>query len=243
VLYSNDRFVTRVAYTDATLTAHEPAAIDASSQSFVVFVGDDGYIYISRDGMVSYETSLAGTITASNLDGVMIAPSNKQVVYAWSSAADVILKTENAGDTWFQVALTTAAGILSLCVHPDDENLVLVGTADGQIFESQDGGETFTEQGNLPGMTTKANVNIVDIKTAGGGVWFLGASETAVTNRIYVNYEDGASGAWEYFNPIDGEAYSVGATAVIRAICATSPNSCVAVGGDSAAADLVALLA
>jgi len=136
----------------------------------------------------------------------------------------------------------TAGGILSLAVHPDDANLVLCGTDNGEIFESEDGGETWTQQAEAPGFTVKANANIVDIAPAGGGVWFMGVSETAVMNRVYVNYEDGASGAWEYYNPLDGEVYSTGTTAVIKAIAAVNPNRCVAVGGDNAAADMVALL-
>jgi len=243
VLYTRDLFATRTLVDPAGMVGHPPRAIDASSQSFVVVVGDNGYVFISRDGAATFETSLAGTVTASSLTGVEIAPSNRQVVYAYSSAGDVIIKTENAGDTWFQVALTgTAGGILALGVHPDDENMVLVGTGNGEIFESEDGGETWTQQAEAPGFTVKANANIVDIAPAGGGVWFMGVSETGVMNRVYVNYEDGASGAWEYYNPLDGEIYSTGTTAVIKAIAAVNPNRCVAVGGDNAAADMVALL-
>jgi len=243
VLYTRDRFVTRVAYTDAVLTAHPPAAIDASSQSFVVFVGAGGYIYLSRDGMATYEVSNAGTITALALDGVAIGPSNNQVVYVWTAADDVIIKTENAGETWYQVGLTgTAGGILSLAVHPDNSNLVLCGTDNGELFQSTDGGETWTEQGDLPGMTTKADVNIVDIKPGGGGVWFLAAVEAAVSSRVYINYADGADGVWEYYNPIDAEEYSVPVATPFIALAALSPNACVAVGG-GAAADVVALIA
>ena len=243
VLYTRDRFVTRVAYTDAVLTAHPPAAIDASSQSFVVFAGADGYIYLSRDGLATYEVSNAGTVSVLALDGVAIAPSNNQVVYVWSGADDEILKTENAGETWYQVALTgTAGGIFSLAVHPDNANLVLCGTDNGELFQSTDGGETWTEQGDLPGMTAKANVNIVDIKPGGGGVWFLAAVEAAVSSRVYINYEDGGDGVWEYYNPIDSEEYSVPVATPFVALAALSPNACVVVGG-GAAADVGALIA
>ena len=242
VLYSRDRFVTRVAY--ALSASHPPLAIDASSQTFIVFAGEDGYIYISRDGMVSYETSLAGTITILDLTGVKIAPSNHNVVYVWSSADDVILKTENAGDTWFQTTLTsTAGGILSLEVHPDDENMVIVGTDNGELFQSLDGCETWTQQGDLMGMTTKANANISSISAAPGGVWGLAVSEAGVYSRVYLNYEDGASGAWEYSNPISGFDYAVATALIVRAIAAVDVNRFVAVGGDNAAADLVALIA
>lgn len=242
VLYSRDRFTTRVAYTTAALTAHPPNAIAAASQSLIVVAGDDGYIYLSRDGLVTCPAVLEGGVTASNLTGVRIAPSNRQIIYVWSNAADVILKTENAGESWFQIATTGSGGtgIFSLEVHPDNANLVLAGTDAGELYESTDGGETWTEQAELLDLTVKANAHIVDLKAAGGGVWFAGVVEAAVMTRVYVNYEDGASGAWEYFNPLDGEDY--GTSEDLAAIAAVDPNRCIAVGGDGAAAAMAALL-
>jgi hypothetical protein len=241
VLYSRDRFTTRVAYTNANLTAHQPNAIDASSQSFVVIAGDDGYVYLSRDGLVT--CPLSGIVGVANLTGVKIAPSNSQVVYVWSNANNAIYKTENGGDTWFAATATGGGFTQSLAVHPDNENLVLAGTVDGQVYESRDGGQTWTEQTVIPGLTTKANATIFDIEPAGGGVWFMAMGETVVTtNRVYVNYEDGASGAWEYYNPLDGEVYSTNALDFIKALAAISPSRCVAGGGSIVPADMVALL-
>jgi hypothetical protein len=95
----------------------------------------------------------------------------------------------------------------------------------------------------IPGLTTKANATIFDIEPAGGGVWFMAMGETVVTtNRVYVNYEDGASGAWEYYNPLDGEVYSTNALDFIKALAAISPSRCVAGGGSIVPADMVALL-
>jgi photosystem II stability/assembly factor-like uncharacterized protein len=241
-LYSRDRFTTRVTITSTDMTANPPWCIDASSQNFAVIGGDNGYIFISRDGLATVETALAGTVTTEDITEIAIAPSNALVVYAASYADDVILKTENGGDTWFQVALTgTAHGIFSLCIHPDDANMVLVGTDDGEIFQTTDGGETWVEQAEVPGLVTPAATVIRDIDTVGCGVWFAAISDNAAVFRVYVNYEDGASGAWEYFNPLDGETYDL--TLEPLAVAAVSANRCVAVGGDNATADLVALLA
>jgi len=242
VLYSRDDFTTRVNYTTTDLTAHAPNDIDARSLSFVVVVGDDGYIYISRDGLATLETSSAGTVTSNNLIRVQIAPSNSQVVYAISNAADVIVKTENGGETWFQVAATGASGNLqSLRVHPDNEQMVLIGTDSGEIFQTTDGGETWTEQSDIPGLTTKATTVIQDISTKGGGVWFLAANDPGVVERVYINYEDGANGAWEYENSIDGTDYATAEPPI--AIAAAGPNRCAIVGGDGSAADMVGLIA
>ena len=242
VLHTNDLFTTRVNYDTVDIAANPPNDIDASSQSFVVVVGDTGYIYISRDGLSTIETSNAGTVTTQDLTRVKIAPSNSRVVYAWALAADAIVKTENGGETWFQVALTgTAGGIASLGVHKENSNMVLVGTDVGEVFQSTDGGETWTEQSEIPGLTTKATTVIEDIKPGGGGVWFLAANDPAVVEHVYVNYEDGANGAWEYFNPIDNEEYIMLENPKALAPC--GPNRCVVVGGDGAANDMVGLLA
>ena len=243
VLYSRDRFTTQVYVTPAWGPTNPPLCIDAASQNYAFIGAENGHVYVSRDGGVTWDESSGGEATAQNITGIRIAPSNRQIIYAWSSAADVIIKTENGGETWFQVGLTATGGTgpLSLDVHPDDANLVICGTDAGEVFESTDGGETWTEQGELAGTTTQANVTIVDIKAAGGGVWFLGANESGVnTSRVYVNYEDGANGAWEYYNPLDGEVYNT--TEDVVALAVAGPNRCVAVGGDGAAADMVALL-
>jgi len=246
VLYSRDRFATNVfidsvAYPD--FVTGPPNAIDAASQAFCVIAGGAGYIYLTRDGFGTLTTSLAGSIVTDDLTGIRIAPSNRQVVYAWSSAAaDVLLKTENGCDTWFQLPGTLSGdNITALAIHPDNAQLLLVGTDAGDIYQSEDGGETFTIQAALPGTIVPGAATITDLAAAGGGVWFAAVNETDEQNYVYVNYEDGASGAWEYYNPLDGHEYAT-ATPIL-ALGAVNPNRCVAVGGDGTAAALVALLA
>ena len=251
VIVSRDRFTTHVVANDTIFAAGPPNAIDASSQAFCVIVGDLGYIYISRDGLATLEIAVAGTVGAGvNLTGVRIAPSNRLVIYAWSNAADTIVKSENGGETWFALTVEDSAGnpiagtgITALGVHPDDENIVLVGTDAGEVWETLDGGESWAEQADIPGMVAKADAVVTDIETAGGGVWFMSVNEDSDGDqyaRVYVNYEDGANGAWNYYNPVDGTLYET--EPIIAALAVSDPNRCVAVGGDGAAAAMVALL-
>jgi hypothetical protein len=173
---------------------------------------------------------------------VRIAPSNRLIVYAWSSTAEVVVKSENGGETWFalDIPALAGAGITALGVHQDNANLVLIGTDAGEIWQSENGGEDWVEQMQIQGLTIKANATITDIETAGGGVWFASVNESAASNRVYINYEDGAGGAWEYYNPIDGTEYDT--TDPILAIAVSDPNRCVAVGGDGIDSAMVALL-
>jgi len=238
-LVSRDRFVTRTEVLSVDFVLNAPTAIDAGSQSFVVIVGENGYIYMSRDGMATIDTVSAGTLTTDNLHGVKIAPSNHQIVYAWSNDDDVIIKTENGGETWYQSGLTgTGGGIASLGVDVDDPHLLLAGTELGELFQSLDGGMTWEEQPPLPDVDP-ATTTITGIETPGAGVWFLSANDSAGDNLAFVNYEGGAPLAWEQFNPLDGQVYET--TEPILALAAVDPNRCVLVGGGVAA--LVALLA
>lgn len=244
VLYTRDRFTTYEHYQPTGMDTNGPNDIDAASQSLIVIAADNGYIYRSRDGLVTCPAVSEGTVVTDNLTGVEITPSNRQIIYVWSSADDVILKTENAGETWFQIATTgTTGGITAFKVHPDNPNLVLAGTDNGEIYQSTDGGETWTEQEDLPGLSSKADATINDIDTRFGGVWFAAVTQGGVGTtweRIYINYEDGATGAWEYYNPLDGETYVT--SEAVTALAAAGPNRCAAVGGNNSDAALVALL-
>jgi photosystem II stability/assembly factor-like uncharacterized protein len=222
---------------------HEPNCIDASTQTFVVIGANDGYIYLSRDGLTTAATVLNGTIgVGEHFTEIQIAPSNRQVVYAASVSDDFIVKTENGCETWFQLALTgSTGGITALAIHPDDANMVLVGTNLGEVYQTVDGGESWELQAELPDLLDPDDVTINDIKAAGCGVWFLALTESgrAAANRVYINHADGASGEWTYENPIDGTDYVLDEAPL--ALATAGANRCVVVGG--LVANMVGLIA
>jgi len=239
VIYSDDLGATQVGVTTVDLAAHGPNDVDMINQAFIVAVGDDGYVYGSYSAARNWETLDAGNITASNLTSVMIARDNPQVIYAASSAADVVIKSRNGGKSWYACATTGTAGtgITSLLVL--DRNHILVGTDAGELFQSSTGGESWTEQNEIPGLTTKANTEIVDIKACGCGDLGLVISDTVGdVNLFYRNVDGGADGRW--FLPEEMETMT--ATHNFTALTCCSSSHFVAVGGLTVTADAVMLL-
>lgn len=242
IIYSDDRGTTQVEVTTTAMTAHPPNQVDMLDQSFIVVVGDDGYIFTSYDAARTWFTADAGNATTSNLTRVMIAPSDPLTIYAVSSAADVTVKSENGARTW--AAMTAAGvggtGITALCVDPDNKNRVLIGTDAGEVFESLNGAVSWTEQDTLAGITaaTKANTTIADIVSCGCGVyWLITENSSDDVRKVYRNVDAGATGKW--FEP-DSEAVAAGKSLTGIACC--GPNAAVAVGGETVVSDVVVLL-
>jgi len=239
IIYSDDRGVTQVNIDQATYTdwgTHAPVALDAIDQTFIVMVGADGYVYGSFDAARTWETLSDGTATTGNLIGVKIARDNPHVIYAIDATTGVI-KSENSGETWF--AATAHGGGNALSLRVIDQSTVLIGTDAGEIFQTVDGAVTWVEQGDLPGLTTKADNNIEAITGCGCGILYLVASDTTANEqKVFRNVDGGASGRW--FEPEDYE--DPGASNVMTAVACCGPNHVIVTGGQAAATDAILLL-
>jgi len=234
VIYSDDLGTTQV---NVALT-QAPNDVDLINQAFVVVVADGGYVYGSYDAARTFEVLDAANATVSNLTSVMIARDNPQVIYAASNAADVIIKTENGGRTWAAVTATGMAGTGPTSLLVIDQNHVLVGSGAGEIWESSDGGTTWTEQADLPGMTVKVNITVEDIKACACGDLGLVVSETTgVETFFYRNVDGGASGRWD-----QPEQETATATYAFYALACCGSSHFIAVGGKTVTADEVLLL-
>ena len=238
VMYSDDLGTTQVHSANADMATYEPNCVDMLDQSFIVVGGDAGYIYASYDAARTWETLDAGNATTFAITDVMIARDNPLVIYAVSSADDVCIKTENGGRTWYAQATTgTGGGLLSLFVL--NQSHVLVGTDNGELYETTDGGDTWTEQTELPGLTTKASTNIVDIKGCGCGSLGLVTNNSDDNESFFFrNVDSGADGKW--FQPTEMETVASGYSYEEVACCGSSHF--VAVGGDTTVG-IIAMLA
>jgi photosystem II stability/assembly factor-like uncharacterized protein len=121
--------------------AHGPHALFSLDYFHTWLATSDGYIYFSDDAGVTWVAQEEGVATTENLFWVHFA--NASVGYA-GGAADDILKTVDGGFSWAAVTATGGGGdIISGFVL--DTQRAWVGTDDGDIFLTQDGGGTWTE--------------------------------------------------------------------------------------------------
>jgi photosystem II stability/assembly factor-like uncharacterized protein len=244
VLVSPDLGTTQIDIATTDMGSHAPASVDMMDQSFIVVGAADGYIYGSYDGgqdQNTWETLSDGGATALAITRIMIARDNPQVIYGVSNAGDVIIKSENGGRTWFAQQPTGGGNnITALCVV--NQNHVLVGTDAGEVYESVDGGDAWTEQTTLGVLTaaTKANTTIKDIVDNGCGELGLVTENTSDDEGWFLrNVDNGASGKW--FHPDECEDPASGKDYNGLACCGN--NHFVGAGGEAATDDFVALIA
>jgi photosystem II stability/assembly factor-like uncharacterized protein len=239
IIYSDDLGTNQVNVTTVDITANPPNKVDMINQAFIYVAGDSGYIYRSTDAARTWETIEEGDVTASNLTELMIARDNPQVIYAASNAADVVIKSENGGRTWYAVTATGTAGTGVFSMFVLDQSHVIVGTDAGEIFETTDGGTTWTEQVEIPGLTTKANTIIEDITGCNCGDLGLVVSNVADDETFfYRNVDGGANGKW--FQPAEMETAT--ATYLFYALTCCGTSHFVAAGGITGVADMIMLL-
>lgn len=241
VIYSDDGGASQV---EVQLTSggsgYGPRQIDMVDQTFVVVVGDGGYIWGSYDAARTWETLDAAEATTNQLNRVMIARDNPSVIYAVGNS-DTVAKTENGGGNWFTTAATGGGSNLS-ALWVIDQAKVLVGDVAGRLYETEDGGTTWAEQADLPGFTSaaiKGGTTIADVCGCGCGVLYLVTKRTNVNGirRVYRNVDGGAGGRW--FVPDEGGT----STYDLEAVTCCDSNRAVAVGGDGTGVGNIILLA
>jgi len=123
-------------------------AIDRSNPGTVYIVTDDVCLYKSTDygGTWVKKDSLH-----QNHTGLAVSRSNSNVVFAsaddFGSETYTIIKSTDGGDSWSDASagIDTSQFILSLAIHPSDENRVIAGTESG-FYHTTDGGNSWTGQ-------------------------------------------------------------------------------------------------
>lgn len=176
--------------------AHAPVQIDGIDQTFIVICGLGGYVYGSYGAGTTWETLDAGVATGQNLNRIMIARDNPEVIYAVGDN-NTIIKSTNGGENWFE--LTGPCGLYSLeditALWVATQNRVMVGTDAGEVFTTLDGGETWSQQNDLP--QAAADTTVTDIVACGCGIyWLTLQDDVAAQHIVYRNVDGGASGRW-----------------------------------------------
>lgn len=234
VIRSDDRGATLVDIAHTDWAANPMTQMDAIDQSFILGCGENGYIYASFDGARTWETLVGATgPTTENLSRIQISRNNPLVAWA-IGANNAVIKTENGGYSWFAVT-GPAAGVALLGLHVEATDAILILAADGILYQTEDGGDTWLAQGAMPGVTGTYAVG--DIVSPGADIYYLLLSDAANGDFVFRNVESGADGYWYQV------AQSDIITERINCIDTTDPNVAVIGGGTADTSSLVAVVA
>lgn len=233
ILRSKDGGATRVALAgNADMAGNPPTCIDGVNLAQLIIGGQNGYIYISYDQGSTWQTASAGVATVENINKVMISRDDPSVVYA-VGANNALIKSEDGGRHWF--ALTGPSptdNLTALDVYSPYD--VRVGNDDGELWETDDGGETWA-QSTQPVVTAGAVIR--DITHCGCRVSYMALADTTVVSfaadteqRLYRNVKEGTH--WE--TPNGGELAVPSAGLEPYAVaCSDSGNLALLVGGNN----------
>jgi len=184
----------------ADMATHAPYAGDMLSPDKIVIVGADGYVWLSTDYGETWETEDSGGATIEDLTKVMICRQNDAVIYA-IGANNALIKSQNGGYTWFALTGPSAGDALT-ALEITNENDLLIGNDDGELWESSDGGVTWTQQAELPDLPTTASLNAISCCSCGpvdkAGVCYAIIEDTGLTTAHVVYRNAGyGSAQWE----------------------------------------------
>ena len=124
------------------LGANDSGASWALDFKHIWLVLTGGYIVFSSNGGATWTVQQDGTgVTSEDFNAVHFADFDHGYAVADTG---VVVKTDDGGETWEAVtAIDSTPDVLSVWTF--DEDNVMVGDADGQIWRSWDAGTTWTE--------------------------------------------------------------------------------------------------
>ena len=199
--------------------------------TYAFIAGDGGYVYGTEDPVDGVTVLDAGVTTTEDL---LAVHAISEIFAVAVGTNDAIVYTSN-GTTWQLAGGDTGSAADLLCVWVVDEDHWWVGTDDGEMFYTLDGGDTWTEQA-LPG-TGWANIHGIAFSTKSVG-FFVG--DKAITKGYLAQTIDGGH-SW-FFLPKSGTIVGNDSLVAVAA-CKHDPNFAVAVGTHDNAADGIILVA
>jgi photosystem II stability/assembly factor-like uncharacterized protein len=102
-----------------------------------------GYIYKSIDAGVTWTAKESAAIHSGDYNYIHFEPGGKYGIAV--GAADIIALSGNGGDSW-TVGTATGAAVALNCAWRLSKNRIWVGTANGRLYYSNDGGVTYTRR-------------------------------------------------------------------------------------------------
>lgn len=139
----------------------------APSKEFCHVASIAGYLYKSIDGGQTWVAKDAAVITAGAYTQIHFSDDKYGAAVA---AAGIVALTTNGGESWYAGTVVTGAPGLN-CVRVLDNKRILVGTATGQLWQSVDFGETWTQ---ITGWTGSGAGQVRGIDFAPGSAGYIG---------------------------------------------------------------------
>lgn len=182
VAYSDDDGATWTTVTVGAIWnegAADQGALFAIDLYHIWFATSTGRVYFSADGGATW--TLQSSVAASGGNALNVVkfsdPDNGYAV----GAGGTIIHTTDGGDTWAAIADPTAAdGITALSVF--SKFRLIIGTDDGDLYQSWDEGDNFTLQ-TYPAMV--ATDTVQDIQFVNDAVGFMISDTVAPVGRAY----------------------------------------------------------
>ena len=134
------------------------------SNPMVFYFGCAGGVWKTNDGGTYWENVSDGFFKTSAVGAIAVSESDSNVIYAgmgesctavprlhWTSRADGMYRSTDAGRSWVNIGLEKTRYIARLRIHPDDPDLVyasVLGHLEGPdsekgVFRSDDGGRSW----------------------------------------------------------------------------------------------------
>ena len=178
------------AVTSGFVVSKAPRAIYVKSSYEAFLAGAGGYVYfLNNAGDAPYRILTDGSVSSANLNDIH---GLGDVVVA-VGANNVILRSYNNGGS-FSLVVGPAVGVNLTAVWVMDRNFYYVGTGNGKLFRTTDGGTTWTQ---VAGQWAVIN----DIQFYDKHVGYMSV-EINNTARVYRTINGGLS--WDYQRRISG---------------------------------------
>lgn len=205
--------------TTGFVTGGEPRAIRVSNGRAYI-VGDNGYIYTTKDATAGVTVSDAGVAVTDKLLAVS-ALSDTFAVAVGENGAVVVTYD---GETWAEVApRPVGAGVHLNTVAVKSTREWVIGTSTGRLYYTNNAGLTWTEKT----FSGSGSGSVHDVVYATESIMFMAHATSTPAGRILRSYDGGYS--WQIL-PEGDQLLAANDYVGKLAACSYDPNFVVGVG-------------
>ena len=109
----------------------------------LVYVGAEASgLYRKEAGDAHWENLTRGMAPSAQVRTIAIHPDSQDVIFAGTQRG--VYRSKDRGDNWERMNLTEGRVVWSLKFHPNNPQVMFLGTEGSEVFKSEDGGENWT---------------------------------------------------------------------------------------------------